>query len=339
MGIRGGRNSSSTRRSRRTTTYFRQGYLPQWHSKETALALALFREGDGLRYIHSGYAFLSYYKILNLIKKNGDRQKRWIRKNLGSLDGDCAKRVAELSETEEDVAEYLYVSCRCAVAHAGTEPALNPDDIEDSLRLSRDLPVMRSLAVIIITEHFELKTDSQIFTEHKYELAGFGQSIGEELASTMKADGIVPRRQLKLPARVSIRQWCDKRYRSFEGLIPKVKGVRGGVATIECVTDDNLMRIPVYLDFANERLHVDLEGGYIKPEGGARSVEYSIDCHEFMKDLILNGEVEIFATDDDGCLGRKDANIPVNIDMAGTVKGMEHAIEGLRSLLAEMETQ
>jgi hypothetical protein len=198
---------------------------------------------------------------------------------------------------------------------------------------------MRSLAETIITDHFELKTDGQALSAHKYELAGLARSIGEEHVSTIKTEGILPRREIKLPSRISIRQWCDKRYQSFEGLIPKVKGVRDGVVTIECISDDDLMRIPVYLDFVNESLHIDLEGGYIEPEGGGRSVEYSIDCHEYMKDLILNGEVEIFATDDDVCLGRKDANIPVNIDMVGTVKGMDHKIEGLRSLLAEVKTQ
>ena len=52
-----------------TAKFFRITYIPVNLTNDQQLALALFREADGLSHYHYGYSFLSYYKITNLVKR------------------------------------------------------------------------------------------------------------------------------------------------------------------------------------------------------------------------------------------------------------------------------
>ena len=104
--------------------------------------MALFREADGLSHYHYGYSFLSYYKIINLVKKNGEKQTKWRRNNLNNLKDDALTRADELKNDGENIKNYLLISCRCALAHAGVDPTVNPDDVNDSVRLYKDLPLI-----------------------------------------------------------------------------------------------------------------------------------------------------------------------------------------------------
>jgi len=58
-----------------------------------------------------------------------------------------------------DIGEYLYTSGRCAVAHASTTPVVDPDNPEDFLRLSADMPVLRALAEHIIINELGVPRD------------------------------------------------------------------------------------------------------------------------------------------------------------------------------------
>ena len=80
----GGRliRSKNTKGMKYTAKSFRITYIPSNLTNDQQLALALLREADSLSYSNYGYSFLSYYKIINLVKKNGEKQKKWIRNNL-----------------------------------------------------------------------------------------------------------------------------------------------------------------------------------------------------------------------------------------------------------------
>jgi hypothetical protein len=111
-----------------------------------ALAISLYAEG-----VNSGsvyYSFLSYYKVIEAAHRGDpDCAKRWINGNLDRIQSyRHSERVAELRETEGDVGDYLYRSCRCAVAHASWDPIADPDNPEDRRRLTLDLPIVRALA-------------------------------------------------------------------------------------------------------------------------------------------------------------------------------------------------
>lgn len=325
--------SSDKSQTKYTAQFFRIHYLPTGLNGEQKLALALMREGDGLSYSHSGYSFLSYYKILNMVEKSGPAQKAWIKQSIRNLDQKANERIGEIQKSGEVVEDYLYHSCRCALAHAGVSPTVDPDDVEDSRRLSMDLPLIRSLAQYAIETEFGIKSGSKIYDEHLYELAGFKDLIDDHLLAEILAKDAVNRRRFSVPGQIAIRQWCDKRYGVFDNLRTKTKLIRDGVVLLECRSPDGIFAISLLLGFRDERFDLDVENALIDGEGGDKAIEYAIDHTEFLRDLIGNGEVEIFSADDGKFLGRKDANIPVNIDMGGTFELMNAKVEELRKRL------
>ena len=129
--------------------------------KKAKLAVALYREARSLESVP--YQFLSYFKILNIFwkdkMKNGKNELvEGLRTSLSELSEEvCLKRIEEIKNKEGDVAKYLYKSGRCAVAHAFTEPIVDPDDITDLHRLSEDLWLMRNLTAYLIEKEFEIE--------------------------------------------------------------------------------------------------------------------------------------------------------------------------------------
>ena len=94
------------------------------------------------------YSFLSYYKVIEAahggIKAN---VLGWINANLGTIRPYLGpERIAELQKSQADVANYLYVQNRCAVAHAANKPTADPDDPDHRRRLTLDLPIVEALA-------------------------------------------------------------------------------------------------------------------------------------------------------------------------------------------------
>ena len=331
--------SSDKSQMRYTAQFFRIYYLPTGLNDQQKLALALMREGDGLSSSHSGYSFLSYYKILNMVKKTGPAQKAWIKKSLGTLDKDANKRIAEIQTSGHVVEDYLYHSCRCALAHAGVNPTVDPDDVEDSRRLSTDLPLIRALAKHAIETELSIDSLSKIFDEHLYELSGFKEVVGNELVADILASDAVNRRRFALPGAIAIRQWCDKRYGVLENLNTKTKLIRDGVVLLECQSPDGLFAVELILGFRDERFDLDIENSFIDSDGGKKAIEYAIDYQMFFRDLIFNGEVEIFLADDGSFLGRKDANMPMNIDLGGTLELQNARIDELKKRLEELSEE
>jgi len=109
------------------------------------LAVALFREAMSVNSVP--YKVLGLFKIINILYKNGPAQIAWIKQTLPKLtEHHVQNRILALSNAEPDVAEYLFVSCRCAVAHAFSNPLIDPDDLTHLHRLSEDLAAVQALA-------------------------------------------------------------------------------------------------------------------------------------------------------------------------------------------------
>ncbi len=328
--------SKNTNGMKHTAKSFRITYLPSNLSQEQQLALALLREGDYLRPSHYGYSFLSYYKIINLVKKNGEKQKKWIRNNIDDLQGDSQKRIAELKKDGEIIEDYLFHSCRCALAHAGVDPTINPDDVDDSIRLYKDLPLIRDLAKKIIENHFSIKSDETIYHEHLYELSGFKKLLGEELVSEILNNDAISRRKVKIDKKISIRQWCDKRYGVFESLNLKTKMILNGTVIFDCINDDLTFKVGLILDLKDERVFLEIEDVEITADIEKTKIQYTIDYLKYFKDFICNGQLEIFVESNNQFLGRKDANIPCNIDLGSTVKNYNNMIAQLEQRFNEI---
>src|SRR6267378_1326276 len=129
-------------------------FLLRWNPLEDQkrrLAVALYREALSVNSLP--YQFLGFFKIINILYKSGPEQVQWIRATLPRLsDIPARERLAMRQNAEPDVAQYLYESGRCAVAHAFADPLVDPDDLTDLRRLSADLDVVRALAEYLI-EH------------------------------------------------------------------------------------------------------------------------------------------------------------------------------------------
>jgi hypothetical protein len=121
------------------------------------LALAFYHEGLDLEHIHRAYSFLSFFKVLNIRFNNGRDQVDWMNANAGVLrESEAVARLKDIAATVTNVGSYLYESGRCAVAHAFAQPLVDPHDIRDQQRLSRDWPVARSFAALLIQTEWHI---------------------------------------------------------------------------------------------------------------------------------------------------------------------------------------
>ena len=125
------------------------------------LALALYRETLTVNSVP--FSFLSYFKILNIFwkdkyKKNGSNELiEGIKKMLPKLnDPEAVGRIKQLSKNQPDITKYLYESGRCAVAHAYSRPLVDPDDIDDRMRLSQDIWIIKAIAEELIESELKI---------------------------------------------------------------------------------------------------------------------------------------------------------------------------------------
>ena len=144
-----------------------QLYLPSPSTSKALLALALFREGMTLN--SEPLAFLSFFKILNVVFPNGPAQQCWINNNLGLIRyGRALERLAELRAHHHDIGEYLYVQGRCAVAHAYSMPVADPDNYSDRRRLRDDLPLIKDIAEMCIARELGVMTTDGFLAANRY---------------------------------------------------------------------------------------------------------------------------------------------------------------------------
>lgn len=147
------------------TQKFTIEFLPEPEERKCLLALALYREGITINNLP--FRFLSLYKILNLICKKGNEQINWINDNLNQIKDETAtSRILRLKNLGEDVGRYIFVSCRCAIAHTSTEPVVDPEDPCDILRLHEDFPLILALAKLLMEKELGIKS-LKTYTEEK----------------------------------------------------------------------------------------------------------------------------------------------------------------------------
>lgn len=132
---------------------------PEEDSK-AKLALALFREG--LTVNSTSFKFLSFFKVLNIFWKDKFKSGQndlieGIRGYLNKLTDELAiNRLEKITHQEQDVAKYLYESGRCAIAHAYSEPIVDPDDVQQLRRLSEDIHLIKNIAELLIENELHI---------------------------------------------------------------------------------------------------------------------------------------------------------------------------------------
>ncbi len=232
-------------------------YLPDAPDPRARLALALYREGLSVNL--TPYQVLGFFKVINVIRDKGADQKKWIRDNLQYVtDEDALARIAAIQGNEPDVADYLYVSGRCAVAHAFDQTnVVNPDDPADLIRLSGDLPVIRELARVAIEREFGIRSERAFHDEHLYELEGFRALFGDALVVRIKAGEQIPPADVPIPRRLSLRLRDRDHIELFESTDADVVYVRDGSVRIRLGSTCHRLVAFVTLDFARESLISD----------------------------------------------------------------------------------
>jgi hypothetical protein len=184
---------------------FDLSYFPEVTDEKAMLALALMREGRSLN--HVGYAFLSFYKILETAFPKGEKRIAWISTSIAGLAGFGVKEAldgirAQGITTPKDIGIHLFQSGRCAMAHGARKPVVDPDNPGDLRRLGSELPIVRALAVKAIEEVFGVETPGTNFRKHLYELDGFKHILGPEIVEHMQ-NGTAPAEQPMLRSRTS----------------------------------------------------------------------------------------------------------------------------------------
>jgi len=297
------------------------------------IALALMREARSLN--HHGYAFLSYWRVLELAFTKSRERVAWMEATLPTLDGPGIKEAKEsiAAQGVKNICSHLFESGRCAIAHATGKPVINPDDPRDALRLYRELPLVREMAVRAVEERFGIATRSTEYREHLYELRGWKEVLGEQLmgavaAGTERALG----ESVDLPL-IHVRLRTNPPYKPFERMTPKSIEQQGNELLLIYATEDRLMEIRFWLAPAEERLKFEIfDGIYGSDNGSLASAEYKQESLRFYRDYMLNGELQMWNAETGALLSRLDAYLPVNMML-----NLEDCNAGIAAAGAEVE--
>jgi len=297
-----------------TAHRFQIDYLPAPDDGNTKLALAFYHEGTTLIHVHVPYSFLSFYKIINLVGgQRGAAQIAWMNERIPQIKGHgTAERLKKLQmDNIDDIGNYLYQSGRCAIAHAGDprNPIVDPHNVEDQKRLSADLPLIANLAEIAI-EEMGVKTSMTVYREHRYELSALERLLDPGLVEQLKLGGAPQPDSLNVPPRYHIRIWGKERYKPLENMTAQAFRTRDGVLSIHCQSEDTRVFAIIRLDFQKYRLSADV--GHANDDGTAEFIDDMIELSRYFWEHNGNGCLEVW-TDENICLGRCDAFLPVNV--------------------------
>ena len=297
--------------------------------ERTRRALAFWREGLRLRQIHVGYAFLSFFKVIESQFDRSALRVAWIAEALPVLEGDAGARVRALSSEVADVGKHIYDSGRCAVAHAQfADGRGDPDVPEDRRRLEQDLTVMEALARQYIA--YELGVpDEMVVHRDRDRLEAVAQFVPEPVARALREKVHVSRRSVGLQGLiVGLARWPQAPVATFSSLSLRVREVQGGKLFITASNPSDSITLGFVLDFSENRAHVILGQLNYRLSDNPMSTDDAIAVVDLRKNIIGNALLELWLPNGE----RLDFEvfIPVNIDIAATWKSMDAEIAMLR---------
>lgn len=306
--------------ARRISLDFNKDYLPVPKDEKTLRALALYREA--LSVSSPSYQFLGFYKVINVVFPNKDGQISWINNALDYITENRAiNRIKELTRTKPNIAEYLYIQCRCAVAHAYSEPVVDPDEPEDNNRLTADLPIIKALAQKIIQDNLGIITFDTYKKQHLYELEGFADLLGKENVDKIRNKENV---EAVVFPDIKLRLRKHDPYIAFERLIFRKAGQNCSNLSLLYQTISGLLWIELILNFKDWELIFDpLECiGYIDDKSVTAMYDYN-DAINITKEIYRNGIIEVYNLYNNQLLARTDPFIPINIRLDLLVDQLE----------------
>ena len=289
-------------------------YLPVVTNDRAKLALALMREGRGLR--HPAYSFLSFFRILEVAVGKGQKRKTWMPDALRRIDDHrVTKAISEIGANSlEDLAQYLYKSGRCAIAHATGKTIIDPDKPSDLLRLHGELPIMEKLAEMAIEEELGVKALFTVMREHLYELQGFKKIFGFDVVDCIiRGEQIPSEEEARLPS-IGVRLRGKPPFAPFENLIPIRLSQEGTKVLLIFAREDGLIQFKFRLNFKEEMLEFDIYNGIYAPDDDGSSMFADVQAAslEFQKWYFSNGCLEIVDSETGEEISRKDRFFAVN---------------------------
>jgi hypothetical protein len=296
---------------------FDLSYFPEISDEKTMLALALMREGRGIN--HVGYAFLSFYRVLETAIPDDQKRIAWIASAIAGLTGYGVNEALDGIKTKgittpDDIGTHLFRSGRCAMAHGARKPIIDPDKPGDLRRLGSELPIVRALATKAIEDIFGVETRDTQYRKHLYELTGFKEILGPEIVRGLQ-QGTPPtdERLVNVPD-ISMRIRRKEAYAPLEGLRCTALGYTGKQVHMQFQSLQGDIEVDFSLDFESERILFDIfRGVSVCDTGTAESAERVHEVKRFEHDYFCNGQLHIVASDSGELIGRKDAYIPVNL--------------------------
>lgn len=306
-------------------------YMPLIRDDLTRRALAFWREGSRLRYLHAGYAFLSFFKVLESQFEDTSRRVEWIKAAIEKLDGNAAKRVQELRLECNDVGKHIYESGRCAIAHAQfSDGRGDPDVPQDRARLAKDLVVIESLARSYIADVLQVPDEMVVYSTRD-RLEPLSSVVPVAAFWALKAKEFVSRRHVGLnDLSVGIAHWPHPPEAELSRLTLRVTEVREGWVIVRAINDSGSISLAFDLDFPSGKAHINIEESSYRPPRAGEKPGDAIAVVRFRKQVIGNGQMELWLPDG----GRMDFEvvIPINIDIGGTFHLMDLEIEKLEKL-------
>jgi hypothetical protein len=293
------------------------------------LALALYREGQN-SYNAQFYRFLSFFKILNIKFSTGKEQVAWINTNLGKIWNFMAqRRLAELQKTEPNIGEYLWKQGRNAIAHAYTDPILDPDIPTDRTAAMKDADLMEGLAAVFIQDELGVPSLRKIWQEHLYELEGFKQLFGEILTARLKAKENVPLNDFPPIPLLRLNLKEQPAYDCLSALTFRVVACKDGIVLLATDHAVQPMAVALALNFPTETLELVLNMFGVNQNQEKYTKAMAACYYSFLIGYFCNGRLEVFNSGTGERLSHKTAFIPVNIDLQATVEGWKKKIEEL----------
>ena len=312
---------------------FHLDYLPAPNDERTLLAMALMREGRGLN--HPGYAFLSFYRVLEVAFPNGRDRGDWISEHVMFLKDHQAKEAVQklVDAGISDIGRHLRDSNRHAMAHAKDDAVIDPDDLSENRRLWQELPIISALAKGAIERELGVKSTHTIWEEHLYELDGFKRIFGQRLLRMILDKEDVPGGEMVDLPLLNIELYGHEPYLPLVGMTPV--SIDREVDVIKLIYEKpESVLIILRLDFAEERLSLNplTDVRWMRDDGSVEAAEVEAEMKRFQFDLFGNGRLRIVNADTGEVIGRKDAYIPVNmyLDHEAAMADIERSREKAR---------
>jgi len=332
--VRVGNLEATNIRPHYTTDFsLRVELLPPVPNDDAWLGLALYREALGLNSV--AYKVLGFLKIINIRYQKGSDQTAYMNSVLPFIrDHFAAQRLAQLQATQPDVGAYLYESCRCAVAHANTQPLVNPDNSLDTARLESDVHLIRAVAEHCIEFELGVKSHSTVLREHAYHVDGFRSVLTDAVISAVVGGISIPPSAIRMP-NIDVRVRRNEQLTAFADMVTLCEELERGKVMLRLRSTapaPDVIEIRIALDLSTNSLlfepRADMLCAEPKAQAAAKAV---VDFMEMQKQLLGNGIVEFYVAGSAQRLGRLDPYLPNNIDPRKSIENMTAIICRLRT--------